>query len=192
MATTVAGAGHGGTRNNGATALYGGNLPSGSTNATQVLGKHVMGYHSGRHGAVVIESATLGTTKPYSAGTFAYNMEAGKFIGMRYPGWISGVASTLFERGASNNPGHRRSIHRKESDHRLHETGWDYVTGAVTKGANAGDSFDFKNIRGSGNIDDAANPTRAIPGELVLAETHLAKSGPRAVAGMKDYPAKTT
>jgi len=190
MATTTAGAAHGlPHRNNGATVVYGGNVDSSPT-VTQVLSKETTGYHSGVHGATVPESANFGTHKPYSGGTFRYQMEAGKFVGMRYTGYISGVANTVLERGAGGGMG-RRSIHWLESYRRLDITSWNYVTGAATKGVNAGASVTYKNIRGSGNVDDAAHPTRAIPGEYVFTDHHLAHSGALAVALNGDYPAKT-
>lgn len=188
MATTTAGASHGGKRNNGATVLYGGDVGDNAP-VTNAPDRSILGHHSGKHGAVVVQSANLGTHKGYSAGTFAYRMEAGKVVGMRMAESISGVANDILLSGAGDFG--RRNVHWIEKHRRLHITSWDYVTGAATKGGNAGDAANFHNVRGSGHIDDAAHPTRAIPGELVYTDHGLAKSGSLAVATQADYDEKT-
>ena len=187
MAQSTAGASHALTaRNDGGTVMYGGNIGTGAP-VTVATSLEQLGFRSGMYGSKVVESntANIGSYKPYSGGTFAYKMVAGQYIGMRMPGYISGVADTRLETGAGDF-GNRHSVHRTEGDYQMglwSNTTWDYVTGVLTKGTDDGEAFTYKNIRGSGNVDDA---TRSVPGELVYNEG----KGKDVAATQADYPAK--
>lgn len=182
MASTTAGASHGGKRNNGGTVVFGGDIDANGP-ILSAPDTSILTYHSGVHGTRVASSATanIGTRKPYAAGTFAYTMVPGKFVGMRYSDQtVSGVSKATLETGTGDF-GIKRSINRIENTYRYHITAWDYVTGAATKGGNAGDSVSFGN-------DHAARPTRAVPGELVYTDTHMTKG---TVPTQADYDEKT-
>lgn len=104
-------------------------------------------------------SGNLGTYNAVT--TFAYPMVAGRYIMKRNTPYINGVASSLLTSGAGDF-GHRQNPAVLETTRALgsgYLTSWDYETGAITKGANAGNSESFGN-------DNAARPTNAIPGEL--------------------------
>jgi len=69
---------------------------------------------------------------------------------------------------------------------RDHITAMDYGTGRATRGGSAGNAFNYVQA-GDGSTaatDDAANPTRAIPGELVYMHGALTPK-------QDDYKAKT-
>lgn len=164
------------TRNNGATVARGGAITTGSpvTNAPDNV---VQGYQKG-NGSVVISKASQGTGKAVSANAFARSMVSGQYVMMRY-GYIAGNATNFLNSGAGDFG--RRSIHYQTFRTSYHITSWNYVTGAATKGANTTDDF---------GADNAATPTRAIPGEFQYSDHGLAKSGALAVPVMADYEAK--
>lgn len=168
-------------RNNGATVPRGGAIATGGP-VTSAPDNLTQGYNSKGVGGTSVISQTgsnIGTQKAVSANTFARTMVAGQFVMMRY-GYIAG-SQTNFLNSAAGDFG-RRSIHYKENRRSYHITSWSYTTGAATKGAPTNDDF---------GRDDAARPTRAIPGELTFTDHGLAKSGSLAVPLNTDYPAKT-
>lgn len=179
--------------NNGATVVYGGNV-DGSNTVTNAPGLTHIGYRSGVSGTVPGESADLGTTTAKGAGTFAYLMQAGKFIGKRMSTEINGVANTVLISGGGYK-GTRSAIHYLETTRALGVNSWDYVTGAITKGGTAGDEVNYIDPAVAGGAtaaaDGAARPTRAIPGELVITDHSMAKSGDLAVALTVNYSPKT-
>lgn len=178
MATTTAGASHGLTkRNDGGVVLEGGDIASGGP-ITVAPGYTTTSFRSGVHGAHPVVS-TGGMVKAKSTYTFAYKQVATQFIGHRYAGYINGTANTLLETGSSDTSQHR-SINRLNTTRRYNITAWSYVTGAATKGGNAGDEVDF-------GSDHAATPSRAIPGEFVYMEG----KGNDVGATQDDYDAKT-
>lgn len=103
------------------------------------------------------------------SGSFS-TMVQGRFIG-RYTsgGFVANVANDVMRSPASNY--HRNHNHPTNSHRRLDEESWDYVTGAVTKGSDAGAEVVYIDPLISGGADDAvdsaAHPTYAVPGELV-------------------------
>jgi len=110
-------------------------------------------------------SGNVGTASAFT--NFAYNMVAGRYIMKKNTSHINGSASTLLTSCAAD-VGIRRSIPKLETTRALgsgYLTSWDYETGAITKGANAGQSTEFKQNGGTLS-DTAATPTDAIPGEL--------------------------
>lgn len=172
----------GAARNNGATVVYGGNVDNSNT-VTNAPGIDHVGFRSGISGNAPVLSSTLGTHKPFSAGTFAYQMEEGKFVGKRLGEELSGVANDVLLSGGGYK-GTRSAIHWLTTTRALGVNSWDYVTGAITKGGTAGDEISFGN-------DVAATPSRAVPGRLVITDHSKAKSGALAVPLSTSYSAKT-
>lgn len=155
---------------------------------------------------VALDNGLVGTMKAFSSGTFAY-FQAGKYVIRTISDTISGVASNAVLSPAADN-GDRRSINRFRHDFgvrlltkwRANEFSW---TGVLDNGTkipsrlnwiNAGgtaaeapatltDSDMWDPVAGStsANSDSAANPTRAVPGELVMkvdfVNTNIATSG---------------
>lgn len=104
-------------------------------------------------------SGNLGTASAFT--NFAYPMVAGRYIMKKNTSYVNGSANTLLT-SCAGDFGIRRSIPKLETTRALgsgYLTSWDYETGAITKGANAGGLISFGN-------DDAARPTNAVPGEL--------------------------
>lgn len=178
MATTTAISGQP-QKNNGGTVLQAGN-----TDSSVVIDLSLSSNASTTpNGSKVIQSATsnIGTMKPISGGNFANTMTSGKFIVRGLTGQsIAGVALSgigNIKIAAEQNGNY--SIKRWSQYERLHITSWDYVTGAATKGGSAGDATYFAAVDGSTvnsnalskAADDAANPTKAVPGELVYMTT---------------------
>lgn len=190
MSTTTAKVGQP-TRNNGATVMLAGNIDATET-VTNALGKDILSFRSGIHGSripspetnatIAAGTATAGVFKAVDAGLFA-KMTAGEYIIRRQADKIAGVSNTVLNSGASDFG--RNSIHKKENRRttRMIQAGWNFATGQfLTDPVNALDSF--------GN-DDAARPTRAIPGELVLFVHGPSTDGALAVPLQDDYKAKT-
>lgn len=104
-------------------------------------------------------SGNVGTASAFT--NFAYGMTAGEYIMRKQCNYVNGSANTLLTSCASD-VGIRRSIAKIEGTRAMgsgYLTSWDYVTGAITKGANAGAAVSFGD-------DNAARPTDATPGEL--------------------------
>jgi hypothetical protein len=143
--------------------------------------------------AYPVAGGLYGTQKILSGGTFAY-FEVGKYIIRTISTTISGVASNeVLIPGADK--GDRRSIHQFIHDFgvrllakwRANEFSW---TGVLDDGTKITRRFNWLNAAGDGvavpvtatnldmvnpvggatgrKTDSAANPTRAIPGELVM------------------------
>ena len=170
-------------KNNGATVLLGGAHDS-TNQVTNAPDATITGHRSGQYGATVPAPASgRPTHKPLTSGTFAFVMDEGKYIIKGVTTTLSGVAKSVTQ-GSDYG---RRSIHKIEHMRRLDEDSWDYVTGAVTKGGSAGAKSDYHDIAaGSGETpnDDAANPSRSVPGELTFMEGGVLPVN-------KDYEAKT-
>ncbi len=129
----------------------------------------------------VADTTTEGFYKPFS-GDFS-KMTARRYIGTTIGTHIAGTASSLMRTTASDY--FRVPYGRAFGNRRYNVTSWNYLTGAATKGANAGDLVKYHDI--SGNVDTLAAepfPTRAIPGELVY--FNGLKGGP----AMADYSQK--
>lgn len=103
-------------------------------------------------------SGNLGTAKVISAGTFQ-SYTPGNYIYPVVGSTIAGQSASTLANPASNQV--VRPIAFKEGDRRINITSWNAVTGAATYGGNRGDAMSF-------GTDDAARPTKAVPGELVI------------------------
>lgn len=106
-------------------------------------------------------SGNVGTAKALTSGSFAYPNTAGEYIMRKRTRYVNGSGNTLLTSCASD-VGIRRSIPKLETTRAMgsgYLTSWDYETGAITKGANAGAEVSF-------GSDGAARPTNAVPGEL--------------------------
>jgi hypothetical protein len=114
------------------------------------------------------------------SGALAYQPKASdpQFLIRGYASKINNVASTLLTFPASDFPG-RDAIHGHTETERIHITSIAYATGIATDGGNAGDNVSF-------NADNAATPTRAVPGEFTILSDFVTFTN-----NNKDYPAKT-
>lgn len=90
----------------------------------------------------------------------------GKYAGWQLTDELAGISSTAFDNTGGDAAD--RSNHKLESARRLNITSIDYNTGVATLGANAGASYDYHKGLNETPIDQAASPTRAVPGELVI------------------------
>jgi len=123
----------------------------------------------------------VGVAKALSGGTLAYNSTATQWIirGGGATTKLSNVAYAGFATpGADFNGAVRDNIHEAGQTYRLGTEGGEFdvlarpstqITPNFTKGAGAGSAqFNHTTVGGSGtsNVDNAAAPTRAVPGEL--------------------------
>jgi len=178
MATTTA-KGSGSTNNNGAVIPRAGNVDG--RNVTTAPNNLTQGNIT-KQGNLPINSSNVGTMKAITANTFARGMFEGQFIVRGY-GYLNGASSDLLNSPGIHRTVTRRSIHVKENRRSYHITSWNYETGVATKGAGTNDSF---------GTDDAARPTRALPGEYVYSDHGLAGTGALAIPLRADYEAKTS
>jgi hypothetical protein len=170
-------------KNRGGTVVFGGNATTTTTSpftnnpalsltvANKAIGQTI--------GSQVVASSTLGVQKALSSGNLA-TMTKGRYV-MTWlsGGYLAGVAARSFNTPANYNINNLNSIHKKESirSRLIVTAGWNYVTGRpLTTPTAQSDSF--------GN-DDAARPSRSIPGEFIIKESN------KRAASMKDYSAKT-
>ncbi len=165
------------TRNNGATVLFGGNANTTGVkpNVTNAPFLSVVGPTAD----LLFQSGTAqGVIFAKSAGTFG-KLTPGSYIAKRMTTTLAGIADTTLLTGGADFA-NRRSINYNESNYTLHavSSSWNYVTGAFLYNPPpvSNDSY---------GTDDAARPTRAIPGELQYSEG----TGP--IPTQKDYSAKT-
>jgi hypothetical protein len=141
------------TKNQGGAVVNGG--------TTSILDTVNLGYSDvGVFGTAVIDNNSA--DKALSAGTFSYNNQSP--IAKRVTGELSGVANTVLQSGADQ-PGLIRSIHKLETLRTRRLTTairagyWNIYTGAFSPAPTvAVDSL---------STDEAATPTRSVPGELV-------------------------
>lgn len=158
------------TNNNHGSVLKGG--------STSVLNSVDLGYSDvGVFGSSVIDGDD--TDKALSAGTFSYSNQ--RPVAKRVTDTLSGVSNTYLTSGAAV-PGNIRSIHKIEAVRTRRLTtairagAWNIYTGVFSPEPTvAVDTF---------ASDDAANPSRSVPGELVY------KTG-APVPIQDDYKAKT-
>jgi hypothetical protein len=172
----------GAVKNNGGTLRYGGaaNTANGSP-ITNIPALSEFGYNTGKNGAIVPgPSTTAGTDKPLSGGTFAYKMQSGVYMVRRIATTVNGSANTSIYSGASDYG--RNSIHRSEKDRRTKLGGISWV---IATGDNHPTfSYTRTDALTTFSQDEAARPTRAIPGEFVFRDGSPTPS-------QKDYPART-
>lgn len=128
------------------------------------------------HKITAKDTNTFTTNVPYTTSATAgvyrtQNGNMGVVAEGKYAGWqltdeLAGVSSTAFDNTGGDAAD--RSNHKLESGRRLNVTSIDYYTGVATLGANAGASYDYHKGLNETPIDQAASPTRAVPGELVI------------------------
>lgn len=151
-------------KNNGGVVLNGGNV---NTSNSPITRNHTLRENAVNdgYGSVVVkatspaQSGYTGGILAVAGGNFAHQMVAGEYLIRGYSSKVNGSTNNAIKFPASDK-GIRRPIHLLERSRRLHETAWDYVTGDVTKGGNAGDLVSYSS-------DDAARPTMAVPGALI-------------------------
>jgi hypothetical protein len=140
------------TNNNGGSVLNGG--------STTILDSVDLGYSDvGVFGSSVVDGSDA--DKALSAGTFSYNNQSP--IAKRVTESLSGVSNTYLQSGASV-PGNVRSIHSIQS----------VRTRRLTTAIRAGEWNIYSGKFGTDPVvavdtftnDDAASPTRSVPGEL--------------------------
>lgn len=112
----------------------------------------------------IAQTATSGVTKPYSAGTFLYQAK-NKYIIRSVSDSISGVTTSILRIVGSD---YNRVAHSPSRGNRRYNiTSWNYVTGAATKGVNAGDLVKFHDIAANDdNLAVEAMAPNVIPGEF--------------------------
>lgn len=122
-----------------------------------------------------------GSYKPFS-GDFN-KMTKNRYIGTVIGAYVAGTATSIMRiTGADSS--FRYPIFTAKGNQRYNITGWDYVTGAATKGASAGATVQYIDPAGGGAVTSEPFPSRAVPGELVYTiGTNVPKTG--------DYSAKT-
>jgi hypothetical protein len=175
------------TVNNGGTAI---NVGSTST----VLDNRSLGRDSqGVFGSTVISNAVVDYADlALPSGTFAYNNA--EPIGIKLTDTLAGSVSNTFLRGGASDLGSRRSVHRQEKVRTTRTTTairagyWNIYSGTWnTNPTTAVDNFwDIANDTTSAtSTDEAASPTRSVPGELTY---KLGQPAPVSV----DYSAKNS
>tara|TARA_Y100001938_G_scaffold150868_1_gene243981 strand:+ start:6853 stop:7473 length:621 start_codon:yes stop_codon:yes gene_type:complete len=195
------------TKNNGSTIVNAGNVPVTTKTINDAGFGKVIGDSEGRYkgnpGNRKQRTPSAGNFSAFSnggvitakgSGTFAYENAKNDFIGMRMTSVINGISNTSLLSGGTGKGRYRGSIHGLESYRTLPK----YTTnadGSYASTSSAGGS-DTSYIDSAGNgstasSDSAANPTRAIPGELVYTGHSKARSGSLAVPTQTDYAAKT-
>lgn len=110
-------------------------------------------------GASPASSGNLGRGPGITGGTFNKGNTAGVYIAKKLSTTINGSANNVLLSGASDFGG-ARSVNSLTTTRRLDEDSWDYVTGRVTKGNNAGDLVSF------GADHTVLYSTNDVPGEL--------------------------
>jgi hypothetical protein len=128
------------------------------------------------------------------SGTFAYNNQRG--VIRRVNTLINGVSNTTLQSGGVGVGARANSsIGGLESFRTLPQSGFTADGSIKTLDSAGGTLTNYVDPAVSGGAtasnDSAANPTRAIPGELVYTATSLARSGSLAVPKQDDYKEKT-
>lgn len=159
-------------KDNGATVMWGGNVPSDSKVVTNVIGRTTVGFHP-FYGSNV--GTISGFNKPSSATPFNV-MTVGKYVVIRMCTQLNSVANTILNFGAGEfvkvqNAFYRTTVRTR----RLVLTGgWNYVTGRPIAATDAIDT-----------INGETFPSRSTPGRIVFMQ------GPK-LARTTSYSARTT
>jgi len=176
------------TRNNGATILNGGNIDSSNavTNSDTLMDVlHKAGAYGGKVLASTGTKWKPGVTTSKGSGALAYQPGANdpQFLIRTVASKVNNVSNDVLLFG-SDMAG-RRAINPIVKTHDYNITSINYVTGIATKHGSAGAVKNYVKMDGTtAATDDAANPTRAIPGELVYMYGALTPK-------QDDYKAKT-
>ena len=174
------------TRNNHGTAI---NVGTSSLLSNQSLGRE----DSTVFGSTVVSNATNDYANPVlDAGTFAFNNN--RPVAMKVTSTLAGSIDNTFLRSGASDLGSRRSIHRQEkvrttrTSTAIRAGSWNIYTGQWTSTpTTAVDAF-YSISAGetsATSTDEAASPSRAVPGELTY------KLGQKAPVSV-DYPAKNS
>lgn len=169
-------------KNNGATVMYGGNVPSGGR--TNSLDYTYIGRRSFFPGPKVVSGRT---GKALTSGTFAYQA-AGKWVmvGGNVTATLAGVANTSLQSGAADFG--RRSINKMVNLRSTFVTAWAWTAGSTTTYAATKSNQNI--VAGTiGNADEYGNDnestsSRTLPGELTYMKGAVAPVN-------ADYPART-
>lgn len=150
--------------NNGGTALGAGSAGTKMDQLSISNNAYVTPWNHVVQAVSPVASGDLGTIKPYSSGKFG-SMEEGYYIMRNYMSRLASTNNTLL-RCPGSETASRKFANYGRGNHRYHITSWDYVTGAATKGGNAGDSFTYHDPVNDTAITQEPFPTMAVPGEL--------------------------
>lgn len=176
-------------KNNGSTLLHAGNVASDSSVTRNLTMLEVADDFGAQIGSKVVEiggsgaSTTdrFGVTRAVAAGTLAYQATATKWVmrGGNVTQTLAGVANTvLVSAGADFNGAIKDNIHELNSSYMYGSGGGTFnmyavpsteITPNYTKGGDAGSNRAFVAPSGAGDVtavDNAAAPTRSVPGEL--------------------------
>ena len=189
-ATTDAG---GFPKNNGSTIVNAGNVPATKTTINNAGLGTVIGVQSKGTPTVQPQTGTTGhfsspglggRTTAKGSGTFAYNMKAGKFIGIRLSDELNGVANTALLSGGVGEGRYNGTIHSLEKYYTLPKYTFNPDGSRASTTSAGGSATNYIDSAGNGSAasaDSAANVTRAIPGALVYTDHGLATTGALAV-----------
>lgn len=170
-------------RNNGGTVINAGNLGSnGVITRNLTLLEDVQTEKGGLYQAVSpVDSGNLGTLKAKTGNPFDYQHDG--YIVVGHTSTVGGAAQTALQGGASDFNVGKQGLHFSNGNNRYDISSWDYVTGAATKGGNAGDSVTFYDPENKTSIAREPYPTNAVPGEFTTMVTGLTPT-------KNDYPAR--
>ena len=197
----------GAAKNNGSTIVNAGTVPVTNKTINDAGFGKVIGDGEGRYkgtpGNRKQRTPSAGNFSAFSnggvitakgSGTFAYDGKAGKFIGIRLTESINNVDNSTLLSGGSAKGQFKGSIHGLESYRTLPKFTTNADGSYASTSSAGGSDTDYIDSAGNGSTassDSAANPTRAIPGELVYTDTSKARSGSLASPKQDDYKAKT-
>ena len=197
----------GAAKNNGSTIVNAGNVPVTTKTINDAGFGQVIGDGEGRFKGTpgnrkqrtpsagnFSSPSNGGVITAKGSGTFAYEGKAGKYIGIRLTDAINNVDNTTLLSGGQGKGRFTGSIHGLETYFTLPK----YTTNAdgshASTSSTGGTATNYIDSAGNGSTassDSAANPTRAIPGELVYTGTSKARTGSLAVPTQDDYKPKT-
>lgn len=164
-------------KNNGGTAVKAGNTDTQNGPITSNISVADLGiahqYGSNAVEAVSpAESGLIGTYKPITAASFGRKPVVGEYTAKILGDKIAGLDNKILKSGASD-VGLSVPINKFQGYNRIDITDYSYYTGSPVYGGNQGVRVLPSGVDGSSgpNSDHAANPTNAIPGELVYMTT---------------------
>lgn len=159
---------------------FGATIMGGNTGGivTKSLGIETIGYHSGTHGSVVPGPATRGDSAPTigaqeirSSGNWGKTV-AGSYVMRLVTTTLAGLANTALQSPASNSNEYR-PIRLRESQRSITYGIWNLLTNQPATAVSH--QFGFYSLSAgdlaTSSVDNAAYPTRTIPGELTYLAT---------------------
>jgi hypothetical protein len=112
-----------------------------------------------------VVSGTSGTFSK-QLGTFD-KMTAGEYLGTHISkSTLAGLPNTALVHNGG--VGNHNGIHRSIEAQRIDEQSWDYLTHAVTKGANAGVVYEYHPAQGSGIVETESQSVYVWTGSLTV------------------------